>query len=181
MKINILMLLLTAATLYSRSQEKYPRYNLAVSIEYSYVPGIFLYGAFYPDNLEFTGRISQKVCLQGGIFAQSGDQVPGESFFEDGFAIYIGGTMKFFLFKNCYFTPAANVYVDVYKNTVLDDWSITIGPTLAFEYFFSDRFSLRLDVINVNIGIGFPNTDLIGTLHRLAGVGVKYNFNLNVK
>jgi hypothetical protein len=72
------------------SQDKEPVYSHAVSIEHSYIPAIFLYGAFIPDNIEYSGRISNRIYLQGGIFAQNADEIPGETFCYRGFAAYAG-------------------------------------------------------------------------------------------
>lgn len=186
MKNFIVLLLFIASSVYVSAQRKDPYYHHAVSIEHSYIPGIFLYGYFLPDNIEYSLRISKKVYLQAGLFAQNAEEVPGESFFKTGFAVYSGATMKFFLFRNngflagsFYFTPSLNLYADYYgPEYSLYDWTFTLGPTVAAEYIFSDRVSLRFDAINVNLGIGFPYGDFVGTVHRFLGLGVRYNFGL---
>ena len=178
MKQIVFMILFIITGVFVRAQSPQPLYHHAVSIEHSYIPGIFIDGAFIPDNIEYTGRITQKLYLQGGVFAQNADEIPGATFFTTGFAFYAGATVKFYLFRHTYFTPALNLYYDHYRENVLYQATITIGPTVAFEYFISDRLSLRLDAVNINIGIGLPNADFVGTVHRFIGIGCKYNFDL---
>lgn len=185
MKRIVLLFLFIAFSVSAFGQSNDPKYYQAISVEYSYVPGIFIYGNFYPDNLEYSLRVGKKVYVQAGLFCNNADEVPGESFFKNGFAVYGGSAMKFFLFRHhgflhgsAYFTPSVNLYVDFYgKNSIEYDASITAGPTLAVEYYFSDRISLRIDVLNVNIGVGVPYNDFVGTVHRVLGIGLRYNFD----
>ena len=161
----------------AEAQRRDTLHTSAISIEHSYIPGIFIYGAFIPDNFEYAHRITRKLYLQGGVFAQSADEIPGETFFTTGFGLYAGATMKFHLFKEAYFTPALNIYFDYDAENIFYRETFTIGPTVAFEYFLSNRFSLRLDLLNVNFGIGLPEGDVVGTVHRLIGIGGRYNFS----
>lgn len=158
-----------------------PKYDWSFGIEHSYVPGIFTQNAFFPDNLEVSWWLNQRFYLQAGIFAESADTVPGTTFFTHGWAIYGGTSLKLFLFRNGYFTPSMNIYFDKYPvNSVLQEWSVSIGPTAAFEYFISNRISLRADLFNVNIGIASPfffKDFPVITLHRFLGLGVRYSFN----
>ena len=158
-----------------------PKYDWSFGIEHSYIPGIFTQNAFLPDNIEVSWWLNQRFYLQAGIFAESADTVPGTTFFSHGFSIYAGTTLKLFLFSNAYFTPSFNLYFDKYPaNTVLETWSIALGPTASFEYFLSNRVSLRADLFNVNIGIASPfffSDFPIITLHRFLGLGIRYSFN----
>lgn len=158
-----------------------PKYDWSIGLEHSYIPGIFTQNAYFPDNLEVAWWLKQRFYMQAGLFFQSADTVPGTTFFTHGFAIYGGATLKLFLFPNAYFTPSLNLTFDKYPdNTVLEQWSISIGPTASFEYFLSNRVSLRADLFNVNIGIASPYffSDFpVITLHRILGLGVRYSFN----
>jgi hypothetical protein len=178
MKKSLLLLSLLCISLSAPAQGRSPFYYNAISIEHSYLPAVVIYEYLLPDNIEYSQRISKRIYLQAGFFTENADEVPGKDFFENGFAVYAGGSMKFYLFRHAYFTPALNIYYDVYgQKNVIYDGSFTIGPTIAFEYFISNRFSLRLDVVNLNVGAGIPNGDFLGTVHRYFGVAGRYNFN----
>ena len=181
---SLIILYITSNCANALAQQETPVLKHSLAIEYSYVPGIFLYGNFLPDNIEYSYAAGRKIYLQAGLFSQNADEIPGDSYFDGGFAIYSGAAMKFFLFRNngflsgsVYFTPSMHLYADYYaeKNS-LYDWTFTIGPTIAAEYVFSGRLSCRLDLLNFNVGIGFPHDDFVGTVHRLLGLGVQYRF-----
>ena len=180
----LLLFFITSYCTHSLAQQEAPLFKHGLAIEYSYVPGIFLYGNFLPDNIEYSYALSRKINLQAGLFSQNADEIPGDSYFDGGFAIYSGAAMKFLLFRNngflsgsVYFTPSMHLYADYYaENNSLYDWTFTVGPTIAAEYVFSDRISCRLDLVNFNIGMGVPYGDFVGTVHRLLGLGVQYRF-----
>lgn len=160
-----------------------PRHT--ISLEYSYVPGIFLYGNLLPDNLEYSFRAGQKLSVQSGLFAQNADVVPGSSYFKDGFAIYGGVALKLHMFErhrfpagSASFVPSVHTYADYFAENSVYDWTLTIGPTAAFEYAFSKRLSCRLDLLNINFGIGLPKGDFVTTVHRLLGLALQYHFGM---
>lgn len=160
-----------------------PRHT--ISLEYSYVPGIFLYGNLLPDNLEYSFRAGQKLSVQSGLFAQNADVVPGSSYFKDGFAIYGGVALKLHMFErhrfpagSASFVPSVHTYADYFAENSVYDWTLTIGPTPAFEYAFSKRLSCRLDLLNINFGIGLPKGDFVATVHRLLGLALQYHFGM---
>lgn len=180
----LLLVLISSYVTNVRAQEERPAYRHGLAVEYSYVPGIFLYGNFLPDNLEYSYAAGRKLYLQAGLFTQNADEIPGDAYFDGGFAMYGGASRRFFLLRNhgwlsgsLYFSPSMHLYADYYAdNNSLYDWTFTIGPTIAFEYTFSDRLSCRLDLLNFNAGIGFPYGDFVGTVHRVLGLGVSYHF-----
>ncbi|MEO5673245.1 MAG: hypothetical protein ABIQ74_01230 [Chitinophagales bacterium] len=172
-----------------------PKYECSAGIAHSYLPGIFTNGGFYPDNLEFSGWINQRLYWQAGIFflhsvteiipADSLLNIPADTslksaYFQPGYAFYAGTTLKLFLFKNAYFTPALNLFFDKYQGDTRERWSVTMGPVAAFEYFVSNRFSLRADLFSFNLGIGSSGTFLI-TTHRVLGIGLRYSFDVQKK
>ncbi len=158
-----------------------PRYEVSIGVEHSNVPAIFLSNAYIPDNYEVEWRVKNRTYMQAGLFAVSASDVPGEYFFTNGFGVYTGASLKLFLFKNAYFNATWNLIYDQYgKSDSVHNWSISTGPTAAFEYFVTDRFSLRLDAFNVNIAVGSPEgfSHIFYTVHRLLGLGVRYNFDV---
>jgi len=158
-----------------------PKYSWSVGIEHSYIPVIFTESAYLPDNIEVSFWLKQQFYFQVGVYTQPADTIPGLLLFSRGFAAYAGVTMKLFLFRNAYFTPSLNLCFDKYPRENTKDWSLTIGPTASFEYFILNRFSLRADLFNVNIGFRTPDVSEnfpTVTIHRLLGLGIRYNFDL---
>lgn len=184
MKFRTILLLLLCTTYFQITGQVVPVASRhAISLEYSYVPGIFLYGYLLPDNLEYSFRAGKKFSVQSGLFAQNADAIPGSSYFKDGFAMYGGVALKLHLFErhrfpagSASFVPSVHAYADYFAENSLYDWTLTIGPTASFEYTFSKRLALRLDLLNINFGIGLPKGDFVATVHRLLGLGLQYHF-----
>lgn len=162
-----------------QSENRIPVYPFAISIEHSGIPAIFSYGDFIPDNFEVAARISKQWYLQSGIvnwyYEREFDSPYADHIF------YAGITFKLYLFKHAYFTPQWNLS---YSKSQFHDLFST-GPTVSFEYFIHDRFSLRLDLFNANIGPS--GTDNFGKqywefqIYRFLGLGFRYNFNIGKK
>lgn len=170
-----------------------PKYEWSVGIEHSYIPGMFAQDAFYPDNIEISFWAHQRLYLRAGAFhigsitqinpSDPNLNIPGDTvskavYFQAGSFFYAGGTLKLFLFRNAYFTPSIDFYFDKYSITEPDSWSISVGPSAAIEYFISNRFSLRADLFNINIGIGSSGKFPLLTTHRILGLGVRYSFDM---
>ena len=160
-----------------------PKYSWSGGIEYSFLPAQISDGSWVPDNYEIQVWLGNRWYLQVGAFAQYGAASFDNYFFNYGFGLYAGVSMKLFMFNRVYFTPSWNVYYDqTPKNYDVPGWSITTGPTASFEYYPIDHISIRIDLLNYNFGY-FHATDGDNSssnfiAHRGLGVGLRYNFDL---
>lgn len=160
-----------------------PKYSWSVAIEHSYVPQIFQEPAQYiPDNFEVQWWMVNRVYGNAGIHVFNATDNKGNLLY-DGFAAYAGANFKLFLFRYAYFTPSWSVYAEVPDDEDSGGgFILSTGPTASFEYFIGNRFSMRLDVINISYGYHFTSDeDASGGLlsfYRALGLALRYNFDL---
>lgn len=160
-----------------------PKYSWSVGIEHSFIPQLFQQPAQYiPDNFEVQWWLGNRIYGEAGFHVFTYDSKNHETK-TDGYAIYLGATAKLFLFPHAYFTPAWSLYYEQ-KSEATDSggFIISTGPTAAFEYFIGNRFSLRLDLVNLSYGYySSQKENLRGgqfSVYRALGLGARYNFDL---
>ena len=167
-----------------------PKYKWSIGIEHSSIPIMFTQHTYFPDNIEISQWIRKHKYWQVGIifvpladeYTQTdsllnikGDTITKPIYFQSRIAFYGGFAYKLYLAKKFYLTPSLNFYLeDFYYDT--DNWALAVGPTAAFEYFITNHFSIRADVFNFNFAISSTGNFLV-TLHRIMGLGVRYNFS----
>ncbi|HYV93436.1 MAG TPA: hypothetical protein VE978_16810 [Chitinophagales bacterium] len=190
---NFFVLLCGLCTAEAVSAQYYlfnPKYKWSIGIEHSNTPVIFTQHDYLPDNIEISQWIAKHRYWQVGVIYVpltdettqtdtflniKGDTISKPIYFQSRFAIYGGYSLKLYMGKRMYFTPSLNLYIeDFYYDT--DNWALAVGPTTAFEYFFTNHFSLRLDLFNFNFALSSSGNFLV-TLHRVIGMGVRYNFS----
>ena len=160
-----------------------PKYSWSMGIEHSFVPQIFQEPAQYiPENLEVQWWMGNRLYGEAGFHIFNATY-KNKGLVYDGFAVYVGATFKLFMFPNAYFTPTWSIY---YEQTPDGDDSpgriVSTGPTAAFEYFIANRFSVRLDLVNLSYGYFFAEKENESggqfAVYRAIGLGLKYNFDL---
>jgi len=164
-----------------------PRFSWAIGIAYSSLLAPFNSGSGYPDKIEVQAWIKNRLYLQCIAYTFADGNLDNNDYFNRGFALSVGVALKLFLFRNAYFIPSANLYFDDYPPDNDSRWSLTLGPTIAFEYlFFQNRFSAEATIVDLAWGISATrdstgNQNSLGTrltAHQYLGMGIKYNFDL---
>ena len=162
-----------------------PKYSWSAGIGYRGIPYSIDLENPYPDNVEIQGWLGQRWYAQVGGFYSVDLSEQGKKDSAKQYGFYGGVTMKLFLFRNAYFIPSLNLFYDKGIENGDLNWSINAGPTLAFEYFILNRFSMTADIINLSFGYisrndNSPCTDCnsIFSMQKFLGVGVRYNFDL---
>jgi len=116
------------------------------------------------------------------------------------YTIYAGTLFKFHVVNKLFFTPSLDLYFQ--RNLELPAASyvypansiyLAIGPTMGFEYYFSKRFSINTDLLNINYGLKFDlfqnpspqsNQRFLAehghaSIYKMFSLGFHYNFNWN--
>ncbi|MFI5135136.1 MAG: hypothetical protein ACHQD9_04740 [Chitinophagales bacterium] len=164
-----------------------PRFSWSAGIAYSSLLAPFNSGSAFPDKLEIQAWIRNRLYLQCNAYSFSDGELDNSDYFNRGFALSAGAALKLFLFRNTYFVPSLNLYFDDYPPGSDARWSLTIGPTIAFEYFFlRNRFSAEVTIVDLTWGISAKNDSTANqnslstrlTAHQYLGLGVRYNFDL---
>lgn len=163
-----------------------PKYSWAVGAAYSSIPGAIDVEQYFPDNYEVQCWLADRWFVQAGVFLVSEKSDSGTLYAKGGFGLYAGGTLKLFLFKNAYLIPSLNLYYDQASSESDEKWALTLGPTLAFEYFLGNRISFTADIVNLSWGYVAleptsqqpDDSDFRFLVHKALGMGIRYNFNL---
>lgn len=170
------------------SLNRYPKYPFAIGVEHRSLAMIFRGYHAYPDNLELSARFSKKWHGQAGVILFQSPLIDPFYFNEDDpnpVTLYAGITLKLWIFNKGYFTPQWNFYYTKINEQRWSnwDWKLTTGPTISFEGFYGNRISIRLDVLNLNYGIGYSEkyTDFGFSSYSFLGLGLRYNFDIGKK
>ncbi len=158
-----------------------PRYSWSMAMGYTSLPSLVKNASFLPDNVELHWWLANRFYMQIGFFFQPDGVVPNNWFFQKGFAAYAGCTWKLFLRPGLYLIPSWNLYYDYYPADSLLQFSVTLGPTGAFEYFFHNRFSVTAHLLNVSYGVARQKPAEYKTrftLHWALGISLRYHFDL---
>jgi hypothetical protein len=167
-----------------------PKYHWSIGIEHSNTPAMWTEHIFLPDNIEISQLIRKHKYRQVGVIYVpltdeitqtdsllniKGDTISKPIYFQTHIAFYGGWAYKLYLAKNFYLTPSLNFFIeDIYYDT--NNWALAVGPSAAFEYFFTNHISARVDLFNFNFAISTSGNFLV-TLHRVMGLGLRYNFS----
>jgi len=196
--VSVIILLLPVFLFAQKSEDGIPLYRFSVSIEHSFVPGIFTGDQYFPDNVEVAMRLAGRGYAQtpgAKWYAQAGSQVfiSNPNYHPQGYlhdySFYAGTSLKLRLFEHAYLASQWNlVYarfpnqdeISYSGNTEKNAWSLTSGPTLGFEYFLGKRVSFRVDI--AGLGYGFYRGEFWEgrrfEFYRFLGLGVRYNFDI---
>lgn len=189
-KLFVLLCCLFAVTAVSAQYYLFnPKLKWSLGIEHSNPAVMVTQHDFLPDNIEISHWIRKHRYWQLGVIyvpltdeiTQSdprlniiGDTISKPIYFQSRIALYGGFAYKLYMRKKLYFTPSFHFYLEDYYFD-RDNWAFAFGPTSAFEYFITNHFSLRLDLFNFNFAIA-SSGNFIVTLHRLAGVSLRYSW-----
>lgn len=108
------------------------------------------------------------------------------------YALYAGGLMKFRVINHFYFTPSLDLYFhrDKYKEE-RNNFYLGLGPSFGFEYFVSNRISLKTEIMGMSLGFlydkhsspglnpmqnDYPGKHLSYGIYKGLSLGIHYNF-----
>ncbi len=198
---------------FSHSQEpnKIPLYPQHIGIEFG-APVPYIIDLSRGENnrildlpityLNYENRVKNKFWWEGGmafgLSINNSSYSPGTTYKSVSANAHTGALYKVKVFRDFYFTPSIDFYYSVLKHSITDSQTITtinnifsIGPTIGFEYYFSDRISVNTDVINLNYGLLFSTDDQASgslfnhhgtfSVYKGLSLGLHYSFNIRNK